>query len=192
MSNINNPTSFYTEEELSDLGLKSYGKNVRISRFARIYSPGNISIGDNVRIDDFCILSAGKSITIGNYVHIACYTSIIGSGEVIISDYCGISGRVSVYSSTDDYSGEYMTNPMVPDIYTNVTSKPIIFEKHVIVGAGTIILPGVTLHEGVAIGALSLVQHSCRANRIYSGNPIKPLCERSTHYKDIEKQFENK
>lgn len=31
-------TSFYTEEELATLGLKSYGKDVKISRFARIFS----------------------------------------------------------------------------------------------------------------------------------------------------------
>lgn len=181
--------SFYSEEELAKIGFKSIGRNVFISRYARFYHPERISIGNNVRIDDFCILSAGTNITIGNYIHIACYASIIGSGEVVISDYCGISGRVSIYSSTDDYSGEYMTNPMVPEDCTNVTSAPVLLEKHVIVGAGTIILPGVTLHEGAAIGALSLVQRSCKPNMIYSGNPIKSLCERSTQYKEIEKQI---
>lgn len=49
-------TSFYSEEELRSIGLKSYGKNVLISRFARIYGAESISIGNNVRIDDFCIL----------------------------------------------------------------------------------------------------------------------------------------
>lgn len=45
-------TSFYSEEELATLGLKSYGKNVLISRHACLYSPETISIGNNVRIDD--------------------------------------------------------------------------------------------------------------------------------------------
>ena len=39
-------TSFYSEEELNALGLKSFGKNVLISRFCRIYGAEKISIGD--------------------------------------------------------------------------------------------------------------------------------------------------
>lgn len=50
-------TSFYTHDELAEIGFKSCGKNVLISRKASIYSPAKIEIGDNVRIDDFCILS---------------------------------------------------------------------------------------------------------------------------------------
>ena len=46
-------TSFYSPEELSGLGLKSYGTSVQITQFARIYSSQCISIGNNVRIDDF-------------------------------------------------------------------------------------------------------------------------------------------
>lgn len=46
-------TSFYSEDELKSIGLKTYGENVLISRFARIYGAKNISIGNNVRIDDF-------------------------------------------------------------------------------------------------------------------------------------------
>jgi len=49
--------SFYTEDELKEIGLKSYGHNVLISRKANLYSVSEISIGNNVRIDDFCILS---------------------------------------------------------------------------------------------------------------------------------------
>ena len=62
-------TSFYNEEELKEIGLKVYGKNVLISRNATIYGADKISIGDNVRIDDFCILSG--NISLGSYIHIA-------------------------------------------------------------------------------------------------------------------------
>ena len=51
--------AFYNEIELSQLGLKSYGKNVLISKMSSIYNSPNISIGSNVRIDYFCVLSAG-------------------------------------------------------------------------------------------------------------------------------------
>lgn len=182
-------TSFYTEQELRGIGFKKIGHNALISRYARFYNPQNIEIGNNVRIDDFCILSAGKQIKIGSYIHIACYTSIIGAGEITIADYCSISGRVSIYSSSDDYSGNFMTNPMIPENFTNVSHAAVILQKHVIIGCGSIILPGVTLEEGVAIGAMSIVQNSCKSNFIYAGNPLKKIIPRSTKYKEFEKQI---
>jgi len=39
------------------------------------------------------------------------------------------------------------------------------------VGAGSIILPGVTLHEGAAVGAMSLVNKDIEAWSIYAGVP---------------------
>src|SRR5207249_2610301 len=107
-----------------------------------------------VRIDDFCILSAGeKGIFLGSYIHIACYTSLIGKAAITLADYSNLSSRVSIYSSNDDYSGNYMTNPMVPPQFTNVDHRPVNIGRHCIVGSGTVILPGVTLEEGSAVGA---------------------------------------
>ena len=182
-------TSFYTEVELAKLGFKSYGKNVLISRYARFYHPERISIGENVRIDDFCILSAGSEIYIGNYIHIACYTSILGEGRVVIDDFCSISGRVSIYSSSDDYMGLAMTNPMIPSEFTRVQSLPVTLHKHVIIGCGSIILPGVELGKGVSIGAMSLVKESCEPEMIYSGNPLQIVGKRIQRYHKLEAKF---
>lgn len=171
--------SYYSNQELKELGFKSIGSNVLISRKSSIYGSSKISIGNNVRIDDFCILSAGKSIQIGNYIHIACYSSLIGAGAIVICDYCSISGRVSIYSSSDDYTGEFMTNPMVPKDCINVTNGDVILKKHVIIGCGSTILPNVILEEGAAIGAMSLVIENCKSFTIYSGVPTKKILPRS-------------
>ena len=64
-----NISTFYSEEELKEIGLKRYGKNVLISRNAVLYTPGLLEVGNNVRIDDFTTIS-GK-VVIGDYVHIA-------------------------------------------------------------------------------------------------------------------------
>ena len=77
-------TSFYSEKELKQLGLKSFGKNVKISRHACFYGTGNISMGDNVRIDDFCILSC--YIELGNNIHIAAFTALYGGENGIFID----------------------------------------------------------------------------------------------------------
>lgn len=160
--------SYYTRYELNELGLSSFGENVLISRKASIYGAEKISIGDNVRIDDFCILS-GK-ITIGNYIHIAAYTALYGGEKgIVIHDFTNISSKISVYSISDDYSGETMTNPMIPDKFKNVQSEEVVIERHGIIGSGCLVLPGVVLKEGSSFGALTLINRSSEMRSINVG-----------------------
>lgn len=171
---------FYTKEELNEMGFKSIGDNVLISDKSSIYGVKNIEIGSNVRIDDFCIISAGEGgIKIGNYVHIACYAHLIGSGQIIVDDHAQISGKVSIYSSSDDFSGDYLIGPTVPQEYSNVKNLTVHLKKYVILGCNVVVLPGVTIEEGTAIGALSLVSKSLPSYGIYGGNPLKFLKERT-------------
>ncbi|BCA93124.1 acyltransferase [Vreelandella aquamarina] len=182
--------AYLSHNELNALGLEEFGDNVLISDKASIYNPSKIRIGSNVRIDDFCILSAGKGgIIIENYIHIAAYASLIGAEKITLSEFSNLSSRVSIYSSNDDYSGEFLTNPMVPDECKNVTSKEVNIGKHVIIGSGSVVLPGVTLEEGVAIGALSLVTTSCEAYGIYAGQPAKKIKERKKCLKKLEENL---
>ena len=110
--------AFLSERELANMGFRCLGANVKISDKVSIYNPRKITVKNNVRIDDFCILSAGDDgIEIGNYVHIACYCSLIGSASIKLDDFVGISGRTSIYSSNDDYSGHFLSNPNIPEKY---------------------------------------------------------------------------
>lgn len=172
------------------LGFASVGKNAQISERASFYGVSRIALGNNVRIDDFCVLAAGVGgILIGNYVHIAVGSSLIGAGKITMSDFSGLSSRISIYSSSDDYSGATLTNPSVPSEYTGVTHADVFLGKHVIVGSGSVILPGVTLEEGVAVGALSLVHKRCEAFGIYAGNPARRIKERKRDLLALEQRF---
>ena len=153
------------------------------------YGASRISLGSNVRIDDFCVLSTGMSgISIGSHVHIGVCSSLIGAGRITLSDFCNVSSRVAIYSSNDDYSGATLTNPTVPSEYTGVTHADVFLGKHVIVGSGSVILPGVTLEEGVAVGALSLVRNRCEAG-IYAGNPARRIKARKRDLLELEQRF---
>jgi dTDP-4-amino-4,6-dideoxy-D-glucose acyltransferase len=181
---------YLNEEQLKKLGLRSYGDNVKISDKASIYGAGNISIGSNVRIDDFCILSAGKEIIIENYVHIACYSSLIGHALIHMKNFSGLSSRVTILSSSDDYSGKAMTNPTVPSKYLNIYSAPVILGEHVIIGATSIILPGVNIGNGTAIGAMSFVKEKNIPGRsIYAGNPLRFIKPRHLKFEELEEDF---
>jgi len=171
-------------------GFAALGANVLISERATLYGVERIRLGNNVRIDDFCVLSAGEGgIEIGNYVHVAVFSSLIGGGRITLSDFSGLSSRVTIYSSNDDYSGNAMTNPTVPPEFTSVQHADVFLGRHVIVGSGSVILPGAVLEEGVAVGALALVKGRCEAFGIYAGYPAKRIKSRSRRLLEIEKEF---
>lgn len=182
--------SFLTEIELKKLNFKHIGKNVLISDKCSIYNPKNISIDDNTRIDDFCILSAGDGgIEIGKYVHIACYSSLIGNGKIIMKDFSGISSRVAIYSSTDNYDGTWMTNPCLPKIVTNTLHEDVVIGKHVVIGSNSVVLPGVVLFDGSAVGAMTLVNKSCDGPHILVGIPAKKIKDRKSNIFELEKKI---
>lgn len=181
-------SSFYSFEQLKHLGFKTTGENVLISQKASIYGAENIELGSNVRVDDFCILS-GK-IKIGNYVHIAAYTSLCGGNKgIVLEGFVNLSRNVTIFAISDDFSGASMTNPTIPDEYKNVIEAQVILKKHVLVGTGSIILPGVILEEGSAVGALSLVKNSTSSWSINAGVPAKKIKDRKKDLLRLEGIF---
>ncbi len=166
-------TSFYTEVELKELGLKSIGSNVLISRKTSFYSPENISIGNNVRIDDFCILSG--NITIKNNIHISAYSALYGGGEIVMEDYSGISPRCTLLSATDDFSGAYMVGACVEMKYRNVIKGTISIGKYAQIGAGSLVMPNVEVGEGVAVGAMSFVNCNLPEWSVCYGMPARKI-----------------
>ena len=181
--------TFYSNEELERIGFKKYGKEVYISRNALFYHPEMLEIGNNVRIDDFAIIS-GK-VSIGNYTHISQFCCLFGGESgITIEDYVGIGTRTTIYATSNDYSGESMVNPMVPIKYkpTDI-NKSVKLCRHVVVGTTTVILPGVIIGEGCAVGAMSLCIKSLDDWGIYAGTPVRRIKERSKHILELEAQM---
>lgn len=179
-------SNFYTQEELLNLGFKSIGKNVKISRLANIYGTENIEIGNNVRIEDFCILNG--DIVIGNNVKISAYSLLDGNAGITIKDYVSFAARVSVHSGSDDYSGEYCFGCFAPMHLRHRKAERVIFESFCLVGDGSTILPGVTLSEGTSVGAMSLIKETTEPWYIYAGIPARKIKEKS---KNIIKLYNN-
>ena len=184
--------TFLSREEVMAIGFKSVGENVLIGRTVMFYHPHLMEIGNNVRIDDFCTMS-GK-IILGSYIHISHFCSLYGGDSgITLEDYTAISSKSSVYAVSDDYSGESMTNPMIPlEFRPHLVDKAVVFKKHAIVGASSVVMPGVTLGEGCAVGSMSLVLKDLDAWTINVGTPCKKIRMRSKNIINLEKDFAEK
>lgn len=181
---------YFESEELRKFGFKSVGENVKIAKNATIIGLKNVSLGSNVRIDGNVVLAAySGSLTLGNFIHIGAGCYLGCAGEITMGDFSGLSQGICIYSATDDYSGKNLTNPTIPHKYLGVKIAPVNLGKHVIVGAGSVILPGVNIGDGSSVGALSLVTKSLDEWGVYVGAPAKKLKARSKDLLKLEDEL---
>jgi dTDP-4-amino-4,6-dideoxy-D-glucose acyltransferase len=181
---------YYDLDELKALGVPEVGSQVRIDRSCLIFGGENLRIGNHVRIDALCMISAVQgSVTIGNHVHVAVGGRLYGGGGITLDDFSGLSANVCVFSTNDDYSGRSMTNPTIPARFRQVNMAPVLIGRHALVGANSVILPGVTVGEGAAVGALTLARKSVPPFTIISGNPAKHVGKRDNLFLAMERQL---
>lgn len=179
---------FLARDALLAMGFKRLGSDVRISDRAAIYDADRIEIGDGSRIDDFCVLSG--RISIGRNVHVAVFCNLAGGTEgVTLADFSGLAYGCHVFSQSDDYSGVTMTNPTVPARFKTETKQAVVIGRHCIIGAKSIVLPGVSVAEGCAVGAMSMVTKSTQPWSIYFGIPARRLKRRKQDLLALEQAY---
>ncbi len=168
---------FYSKKELQDMKFKAIGENVLISRKASLYHTEQMEIGSNVRIEDYCVLNG--HIKLGNNVMICVFCLLDGNAGIVIEDNVTMAARVVIHSGTDDYSGKSLVGCFAPIEHRKYRiAKQVVLKKHTIIGDGSVIMPGVILEEGTAVGALSFVKENTQEWCIYVGIPAKKLKKR--------------
>jgi len=143
---------------------------VKTFEFTKIIGIENIEFGENIIIDDFVLIYAKEKIIIGNHVHIANFSSITGGNELNIGDFSAISQGCRVLTATDDFKKWGFGNSTIKNKFRNVKSAPISIGKFCIVGANSVLLPGVNIGEGSTIGANSVITKDLAPWGIYIGN----------------------
>lgn len=181
---------YLPQEELARLGFATLGKNVRIHVTCVLVNCQQIAIGDHVRIDPFCVLSPGDHLMIGSYIHISAHCTIAGSSPISLGDFSTMSHGAKILSASDDFRGGCLIGPTVPDIYRNVDSRLVRLERHALIGAGTLLLPGSTLGEGAAVGSMSVVKGDLAPWTLHAGCPARKVGDRDRDGAlDAERRF---
>jgi galactoside O-acetyltransferase len=186
---------YFQSDELSEFGFKHVGKNVKIAKNCTIIGLNNIFLGNNIRIDSNVVISAFSGfLDLGDYIHIGGDCHLYCVGGITMSDFSGLSQGVKIYSGNDDYTGKTLTNPTIPPKFCNVKIAPVYIGKHAGLGSGSVVLPGVSIGTGSAVGALSLVTKSLDDWGVYFGSPVKRIKARSKDLLELEKKLieENK
>jgi galactoside O-acetyltransferase len=151
--------------------------------------PYRVTVGDHTRIDAFCILTGGAGVTIGRNVHVSAYASLLGRSSIEIGDFAAVSVRCTILSSNDDYGGDSMVNSTIPDRYRGAVDRPVRIGTHAVLGAGSVILPGVTVGASAAVGAMSLVKDDVAPFAIVAGVPARVIGERTRGHLDLAARF---
>ena len=100
-------------------------------------------------------------------------TYINGVGEIEIGNYVLIGSNVTISSGMHPIKGihpQIFSRPIIP--------KKIIIRDDVWIGAGAVIMPGITLAQGTVIGANTTVTKSTEQFGIYVGSPAKKIGDR--------------
>ncbi len=109
------------------------------------FERGRVSLGSNVLINSGCTFLDQALITIG--------------------DNAMLGPRVCLCTTTHDLSPEWR--------HSRTRSLPITIGSNAWIGAGTVVLPGVTIGDNSVIGANSVVGADVPANAVYAGVPAR-------------------
>ncbi len=118
----------------------------------------------------------GRHVHMGKGVYANFCLTLVDDGEIFIGDFTMIGPNVTIATAG---------HPILPELRRkgyqyNVTVK---IEENVWIGAGAVILPGVTIGKNSVIGAGSIVTKDIPQNVVAVGNPCQVLREISEHDK---------
>jgi galactoside O-acetyltransferase len=145
-------------------------ESVKTFEFTKIIGMENIEFGKNIIIDDFTFIYATAPMKIGNYVHIASFASITGGSKLIIEDFVAISQGCRILTGTDDFMDWGFGNSTIDEKYRNTKRETVKIGKYCIIGANSVVMPGVTIGAGVTVGAGSIVTKDLEPWGVYIGN----------------------
>ena len=141
---------YHTPEEIVEIFSKLTGKNV--DKTFRLFPP--------------FYTDCGKNITLGKNVFINAGCKFQDQGGITIGDGCLIGHNVIITT---------LNHIPQPSKRQSLIPKPVKIGKNVWLGAGVIILPGVTIGNSAIIGAGSIVVKDIPSNAVAVGNPCKVI-----------------
>ena len=148
-----------------------------VSRRALFYG-GDFKIGAYSRLDAGCILNG--NIEIGERVHIAPYCLLYGKRGIRIGNFSVIGPFSVLHTEVDNFDGSVLCGALWPEERRKGSFfGPIFLGAFSSLGTRVTVFAGVTIAQGAAVGAHSLVREDCAEWSIYAGTPARKINPRS-------------
>lgn len=121
---------------------------------------------------------AGKNVHFGKGVYANFNLTLVDDTHIYVGDYTMIGPNVVLATAG---------HPILPELRPMAYqyNMPIHIGKNCWLGAGVIVLPGITIGDNSVIGAGSVVTKDIPANVVAVGNPCKVLREINDHDKEF-------
>jgi acetyltransferase-like isoleucine patch superfamily enzyme len=178
--------------------LGACGRNVTFGTNVVLRHPGKIRIGDDVAIDDGCVLDAkgsgNRGIDIGSRVFLGRHTLLAcKDGDIALEDGVNISYNCTVFSASSVRigretllaaycyvvgGGHDFDRPDLPVVHQARPSQGIVVGAGGWLGAGSIVLDGVTVGPSAIVGAHAVVTQDVPAFAIVAGAPARVVRDR--------------
>ena len=136
-------------------------------------------VGENCYIEPpFHSNWGGKHVHLGNNVYFNFNATLVDDTHIYIGD-CTMLGPNVVIATAG--------HPILPELREKALqyNLPVHIGRNCWLGAGVIVLPGVTIGDNTVIGAGSVVTKDIPANVVAVGNPCKVLREINEHDKEF-------
>lgn len=120
----------------------------------------------------------GKNLHFGNRVYANFNLTVVDDGEIFVGDKVMFGPNVTIATAN---------HPIEPSLREDCMqyNKPVHIGENVWVGAGTVIVPGVTIGKNSVIGAGSVVVKDIPENVVAVGNPCRVLREIGEHDREF-------
>lgn len=141
-------------------------------------------IGDNCYIEPpFHSNWGGKHVHFGKNIYANFNLTLVDDTHIYVGDYTMFGPNVTVATAG---------HPILPCLREKgyQYNAPVKIGKNCWIGAGAVIVPGITIGDNVVIGAGSIVTKDIPSNVVAVGNPCKVLREVNEH--DKEYYFKNR
>ncbi len=113
---------------------------------------------------------AGKNLYLGNNVYVNFNLTVVDDADIFIGDRVMIGPNVTIATANHPISPELRARSLQ-------YNRSVSIGNNVWIGAGAIIVPGITIGDNTVIGAGSVVTKNIPANVVAVGNPCKVLRE---------------
>lgn len=162
--------------------LAALGEHAIVGKTVRIRKPDRVRIGDYSIIDDFTYISC--ELTVGKYTHIGANAVLTGgSANITIDNFVNIAPACRLIGVSNDFSGGGLVGAAIPAEFACETiTDDIHVADHVLLGTGTVVLPGTRIPEGVSTGAMTLLSPKVKLEpwTLYVGQSARPLRKRES------------